>query len=106
MQLKKEPWSPEEQLALTIRKYLMASYLYYELNLSVMSDESYDSLCKYLKDNWGDVEFELEYSAWARGENFGITVDGLEAGTGHHLKFSRYCKDSAKLWHTEVLSGC
>ncbi len=57
-------------------KYLMASYLYYETDYSVMTDHEYDRLCLEL-----DADFE-SLTHWARKI---VSRESLRAGTGFDL---------------------
>ena len=64
-----------------VRKYLMASFLYYRCDETVMPDEDFDELCKDLIAEQKDIK--LDYYA----ERNGFDVGMLEAGTGYHLKY-------------------
>lgn len=57
--------------------YLMASYLYYECSISIMSDSEYDQLCKKLDELW----------AFAKKHRHSHLVDraSLSATTGYYL---------------------
>jgi len=55
-----------------VRQYLIHSYLYYELNESVISDHEYDQLCVELLKS--DVDHPL------------VDKGNLEAGTGYNIK--------------------
>lgn len=60
-----------------IRSYAALSYLYYERDISLVDDQSYDALCKWLLENWD----------WIKPHDLNnyLQKDALEAGTGFHL---------------------
>ena len=39
-----------------IGKYLVHSYIYYQLDNSVISDGEYDKMAKHILENWDDLE--------------------------------------------------
>ena len=41
--------------------YLMSSYLYYELDKSVLTDSQFDYLCKKILDNWDNINRDAEF---------------------------------------------
>jgi len=57
--------------------YLVASHLYYDHDISMMRDTTFDQICKQLYALYTDVD------PWWKEELF--TLDGLSAGTGYHL---------------------
>ena len=61
--------------------YLMTSYLYYCKDKSVVSDQTYDELCKRLLDEWDWVEHRHKHL---------IDRQALAAGTGFYLKERDY----------------
>jgi len=56
--------------------YLFCSYAYYEKDVSLLSDGTFDKLCKYLYDMWEFMEAE---GVWHLGTL--ILEDNLKAGT-------------------------
>ena len=66
--------------------YLAYSYLYYEKDVSLISDEEYDSLCKKLYDNWDEVVHYHKHL---------IDKEALLSGTGYHLKYPDRVKYAA-----------
>ena len=56
--------------------YLFCSYAYYEKDVSLLSDETFDKLCKYLYDMWEFMEAE-----GVRHVGTLIIEDNLKAGT-------------------------
>lgn len=69
--------------------YLMSSYLYYCEDISILSDELYDVLCKRLHKHWGIVKHRHKHI---------IQQQYLVAGTGYYLSEKEYpniCKGAA-----------
>ncbi|GAB5503438.1 DNA ligase LigA-related protein [Pyruvatibacter sp.] len=56
--------------------YLMASYLYYWEDISLLSDSLYDRLCKQLLDQWDSIEHRHKGL---------IDRESLASGTGYAL---------------------
>lgn len=76
--------------------FLMASYLYYHTNQSLLSDEYYDKLSKELLSRWDQVEHRHKYL---------ITKDDLIAGSLFTLKEENYpemCKGAALVLAAEL----
>ena len=71
-----------------IKYYFTLSYLYYEKDTSVVSDDYYDRLCKRLYEEWDS--FEHPYKEKVERET-------LLAGTGFGLEYSERMKGAA-LW--------
>jgi DNA ligase-like, N-terminal NAD+-binding domain len=61
--------------------WLIASYLYYHHNVSILSDELYDQMAKDMLEYWGDLEHQ---------HKFLITKDDLRAGTLYRLNADDY----------------
>jgi len=73
-----------------IGKYLVHSYIYYQLDNSVISDGEYDKLAKYILEHWDDLEHPHKHL---------ISKDALQAGT-MLLKDDEYptiVKDTARM---------
>ena len=70
-------------------KFIFASYLYYELAISPMSDFDYDKLAKALLDQYETTQ------SWFRER---VTKEDLEAGTGHMLHYSEEEMKRAEDW--------
>ncbi len=68
---------------LLVAWYLMASYGYYHMDKSIISDAMYDSICKRLLD--GIHSFEIDHMHLHLCDD-----DALRAGTAFHLKKSDY----------------
>ncbi len=61
--------------------YLMASYLYYHEDKSLLSDEAYDHLCAALLEKWTAIEHHHKHL---------IDPEALRAGTGYYIKKEDY----------------
>ncbi|MBK1871538.1 DNA ligase LigA-related protein [Aestuariivirga sp. YIM B02566] len=72
--------------------YLMSSYLYYEHDTAVISDEAFDAICKRL------IEIPLLWETHAHAHL--VDVEALKAGTGYHLTkdYPNRVKFAAKRW--------
>lgn len=55
-----------------IGRYLVHSYIYYQLDNSVISDGEYDKMAKYILEHWDDLEHPHKHL---------ISKDALQAGT-------------------------
>lgn len=60
-----------------VAHFLMASYLYYRYDTSVIPDSDFDSICKRLLEEWDQIEHPHKHLI-SRGD--------LEAGSGFALK--------------------
>ena len=61
------------------QKFIYASYLYYWLDVSPMSDYEYDMLARKLLENYDSLTNEFKSR---------VTREDLEAGTGFMLKYT------------------
>jgi NAD-dependent DNA ligase len=61
--------------------YLMASYLYYQCDISLMADSEYDKICKRLLAEWDSIEHVHKKV---------IDYDSLGATTGFTLRLHDY----------------
>lgn len=66
-----------------VGKYLIASYLYYEHDYSIMEDAEFDELCKNLLHKFNHYSKNHPHG-------FLLDKDALKAGTGHHIRASQY----------------
>ena len=69
--------------------WLIASYLYYHHDLSILSDSFYDGLAEHMLDNWDEIKHQNKYL---------ITKEDLKTGSLFALKEEDYpflTKDSA-----------
>ena len=75
--------------------YLMSSYLYYELDDSVLSDTQFDYLCKKLYDNWDKVEHMHKHL---------IDKANLKAGSGYGIQYTNMIIGGALSWQKHMSS--
>ena len=68
-------------LGLMLQRYLVASYGYYILGVSVMDDCEYDQLARTLLERWDDFEHMHKHL---------VTRGDLEAGTLYRLSEDKY----------------
>ena len=61
--------------------YLMASYLYYLKDISLLQDHEYDLVCKEILERWDNIDHSHKEL---------ISKDDLRAGTGFSLKEEDY----------------
>lgn len=94
---KTKGYSPFDPTDLKMRKYLMASFLYYRLDESIIADEDYDKLCKDLLDEEDAID-----PKYVDRNNF--DAGDLEAGTGFNLKYRLMDVFGAAAWY-EALHG-
>lgn len=69
-----------------IPRYLMYSYLYYEKNISLISDSEFDNICKDLLENWDNINHMHKHL---------ISRESLEAGTGYDIEYTSMIISSA-----------
>jgi hypothetical protein len=70
----------DSSAGLVLQWYLMCSYLYYQLNRSVVPDVLFDFWSELLLYEWDDFEHPHKHL---------VNMDDLEAGTGHAIKYPR-----------------
>ena len=66
--------------------YLMHSFIYYEINDSIITDYEYDEICRELKDKWDDVTHYHKHL---------IDVNALGAGTGYQVKYNKRIENAS-----------
>jgi len=71
----------KDNINIAVPCYLMASYLYYIENESMMYDHEYDYLCKFIYDNFDNIQHRHKYL---------IDKESLKAGTGYKLNKEDY----------------
>jgi len=73
-----------------IGRYLVHSYIYYQLDNSVISDGKYDKMAKYILEHWDDLEHPHKHL---------ISKDALQAGTFllSEDDYPTIVKDTAKM---------
>jgi hypothetical protein len=64
-----------------VQHYLMASYLYYHMNLSPMTDAAFDKLCERLLAQYDSIDHPHKYL---------IDKGELESGTGFYIPENQY----------------
>jgi hypothetical protein len=64
-----------------VGKYLVACFLYYHCDYSIMSDEEFDSICNLLYDNFDDIKHPHKHL---------LDKEALKAGSGYQLHLSQY----------------
>lgn len=69
--------------------YLMASYLYYELDESVISDDVFNTICKLLLANFNTLNHPHAHL---------LDIDSLKANTGYTIRYPEITKRAALLW--------
>lgn len=75
-----------------LQAYLMTSYLYYVLNVSVILDDLYDSIAKTLLARYDEFDHQHKHL---------VSKADLEAGTLYHLRGNDYpqmIQMAADLW--------
>lgn len=72
--------------------YLMSCYLYYECDESVMSDDEFDELSRFILDNWKTIKHPHKRR---------IKKSDLEAGTGYAIKYTNMIRGAAHQWLKE-----
>lgn len=78
-------------LDLCARKVLMASFLYYSLDVSAVPDGTYDEWCRRLSDNWDDLD---RYRQWQLGSPEELLT------SGYHVKITYATIGGALSWMT------
>ena len=77
-----------------VEQYLIHSYVYYELYDNIISDAQFDALCRWMADNYDSLNHPHKHI---------VSLDALNAGTGHHLVY-RFPADIKAAAH-ELLEG-
>jgi|TARA_R110002074_G_scaffold102277_1_gene221023 hypothetical protein len=72
--------------------YLMHSYIYYEINDSIITDYEYDELCRELKDRWDSITHYHKHL---------VDVDALGAGTGYQVKYNQRIANASILLYNK-----
>lgn len=70
----------ERRISASVPWFLTASYLYYVHDVSLLSDERFDSMCKEMDARWDEIEHPHKHF---------ITRADVKAGTGYALPFGR-----------------
>lgn len=64
-----------------VGKYLVASFLYYQCDFSIMGDDEYDQICKQLFENFDDIDHPHKHL---------LDKEALKAGSGFQLRYNQY----------------
>ena len=72
--------------------YLMSSYLYYQCDKQVLTDDQFDTIAKKLLDRWDSIRHMHKHL---------ITKDDLTAGTGYAIQYTTMIKNAATRWHKQ-----
>lgn len=84
--------------ALTVPWYLLTSYAYYHRDVSLISDDLYDSLCEILDVLWDDIDHEHKKH---------VDRSALSAGTGYYIRWDELplrTRSCAELLISEVVA--
>lgn len=74
--------------------YLMSSFLYYNLNRNVLSDDVFDGICKRLAEEWDGIEHQHKCF---------IPREDLLSGTGYSIKeYPQIVEPAAMLWEAST----
>ena len=82
----------EEPPSRLLSIFLMASFLYYRYNRSVLTDPEYDSLCVLLLKKWDSFEHQHKHL---------VTKEDLKAGTGFAIIYPKIVTGASLLWLEE-----
>jgi hypothetical protein len=74
-------WCFKQNPSSTISWFLSASYAYYCRYESLLADDVFDKLCKYILDNYDKLQHAHKHL---------VTKEMLSAGSGYNLKESDY----------------
>lgn len=75
--------------------YLIHSYLYYELDTSLISDSEFDDICKSLLTNFPNDHIHANL----------VTLEALKASTGFGVVCPSIVKDSAIKYYFSYTNG-
>lgn len=78
-----------ESIDLIARKVLMASFLYYSLDISIVPDEVFDKWCVTIGDRWDELD---RHRQWQLGSAKEIRASGF------HVKLTRAVIGGALSW--------
>jgi hypothetical protein len=91
--MSKDVWSVKDVKDMShhrlIAFYLMSSFLYYHRNISPLTDDVFDAICKRLLEEYDTIDHQHKKF---------IDKESLKAGTGYSLKFPTIVEHSALAW--------
>ncbi len=103
--LLKEKWFSNQpfdfkspNLVKLVNAYLISSILYYEYDISIMSDYEYDNLCKSLLEKFDEI---MSNEFIKQSHKKLLDTDALKAGSGYHIK--HYDLDVTGFEHVKLL---
>jgi len=73
-----------------VATYLCSCYLYYELNVNVLTDDEFNSLCRDLLDNFDSIEHMHKHL---------LSPEALKASTGYDIVYPEVVKHVAINWY-------
>ena len=82
------------RLDLLIPKYLIHSYLYYEQDTNLITDEEFNAICKELLDNFDEIEHPHKHL---------LDKESLKANTGFTIQYLSIVKHCAKIRYKEAI---
>lgn len=82
------------RLDLLVPKYLIHSYLYYEQDTNLITDEEFNAICKELLDNFDEIEHPHKHL---------LDKESLKANTGFTIKYPSIVKHCAKIRYKEAI---
>ena len=82
-------WKDDRWLDLVARWVIMASFLYYGLNESIVDDSQFDKWCKHLAKKWDKLD---RYRQWQLGSPEEIRT------SGYHVKVTAAQTGGALAW--------
>lgn len=77
---------------LAARKVMVASYMYYVLDESPMTDHEFDHMCQYVADHWEELQDDRKFCLGS--------PEDIRA-SGAHIKFTVMCVDAARTMYYE-----
>jgi len=89
-------WSQLENLNINrlVPFYLMSCFLYYELDVNVLSDNDYNMVCKRLYNEFDSITHMHKYM---------LDKDSLKASTALGIKYTDMIKKASEIWYKEYL---
>lgn len=69
-----------------VRDYLIHSYLYYEQDVSLITDHEFNAICQALLDNYDNINHRHKHL---------ISLDNLKANTGYDIQYPLIIKHLA-----------
>lgn len=85
-------WSElvDKPINLLVSYYMMSSYLYYELDKNVFTDDEFNMLCKRLLAEYDDITHHHKHL---------VSKDNLSASTGYDIVYPQIVKNASASWY-------